>query len=651
MCKYEYREDEIVVYSCSREVWEGDGEYCIFHSKKLEEKKEYFKKEFEKERDKEPEKIILNNQETGQAILDYIGFIFPEDIRFESCKFEAEAAFLDSRFSGHASFKKAQFCRSASFQDAQFGRSANFTEVLFSKIASFSKAQFIGGAFFYNTQLCGDAYFLNSQFSGIAGFSSAKFSGFTYFMDAQFGELALFEKTQFLGEEIYFVETQFKGSAIFRRAQFIGNSIFREAQFHGRVDFSDSHFIGFASFSDAHFNKGDVYFRRVLFDSNADFSAAHFSGNIDFSETQFSGEDTYFPKTQFNGNASFKTAQFKGYANFSVISTFKLLTFEQASVKKTLNFSGSVCKGNVSLEDTEVGYLKLDNLNYCQVLSIIDTKFTTENPKTPSTFANVKLEKVNFVNIDLSYVSFQNAFIREINFDSITLPSAKLKPSEIIRLLWHIIYVQLPVRDVIYIASNKRGKWLRQSLLWGRPNEAIYEETMVARVEKDEKKRKSKFRKAETVYRSLKHVMEKQHSFNLARKMRAGELECKLHSGEHGFNRIFLYLYRFFNGFGMRWSRAFVFWLVSILAFAGLYNGQLAEYRDLNQETQQIKSVTDTINPMQAIWHSFEMTTVIKTPSMQIADHGFRWIEGSQRIISPLLFFLILQAIRNVTRD
>jgi len=52
-------------------------------------------------------------------------------------------------------------------------------------------------------------------------------------------------------------------------------------------------------------------------------------------------------------------------------------------------------------------------------------------------------------------------------------------------------------------------------------------------------------------------------------------------------------------------------------------------------------------------WDSItlEMTSIIATPSLRIENPGIRWVEGLERVLSPALLLLFLQAARNAARD
>ena len=67
-CSYENAD-----YKCSREALSGD-EFCIFHSKDIEGKKDKFNDAFQEE---------FERQKVHEKEYNFTGFVFPADIKFE----------------------------------------------------------------------------------------------------------------------------------------------------------------------------------------------------------------------------------------------------------------------------------------------------------------------------------------------------------------------------------------------------------------------------------------------------------------------------------------------------------------------------------------------------------------------------------------
>jgi uncharacterized protein YjbI with pentapeptide repeats len=155
-----------------------DGEYCIFHSKDIEGKKEKFNDAFwiEFERQKEHGE---EDDFSGEEIYDFSGFVFPGEILFERKTFEKDVNFMDAEFYGNASFRAAVFTGNASFWGTKFNFGATFS------FAQFSKNK--------------NANFFGAHFYKKSSFIGAIFSGDTNFAIAFFKEVN-FEETKFLGK-------------------------------------------------------------------------------------------------------------------------------------------------------------------------------------------------------------------------------------------------------------------------------------------------------------------------------------------------------------------------------------------------------------------------------------------------------------------
>jgi len=275
--------------------------------------------------------------------------------------------------------------------------------------------------------------------------------------------------------------------------------------------------------------------------------------------------------------------------------------------------------GNLSITNSEIRRISADNLTHRRGLTLRNIVFRNDNLNEPSTLSNVCLERARFINVDLSTVALDGPFIREIVFDRISFG----KPTT-------------------------RG-WRWSSRFWGRPNEAIHEERYARYFPKGNKK--DKFCAAETVYRTLKHEMEKQHARGLARRMRAGELECKLHGDSNLIEKILLFIYRFFNGFGLRWIRALVFWLISILIFGLIYMDQTAVFKINDEEKKAYVNETVDLNLEQAVRHSVETSLAILPTKYNLDNTSIDYIEGMQRLICPLLLAAFILAVRNTATD
>ena len=397
----------------------------------------------------------------------------------------------------------------------------------------------------------------------------------------------------------------------FRNHEFDKDVMFDKAIFKGKADFFRSTFGGRAWFDRVKFSYF-ADFTGATFSSLTSFFGATFSKHTSFNSATFNGEAYFFEVLSINAEISFDFAVFK--RNIT-IDTFPVKEHLPAS----LSFGNTQVTGDFFLADSEICRISAYNLNYSGGFTLRNIAFRNDNLNLPSVLGDLCLERANFINIDLSTVALGGTFIREVAFDRISFG----KPTT-----WG---------------------WRWSSRLLGRPNEAIYEERYARYGGRNDKK--DEFCAAETVYRTLKHEMEKQHARGLARRMRAGELECKLHGDSNLFEKILLFVYRFFNGFGLRWIRALVFWLISILIFGLIYMDQTAVYKINDEEKQAYINEEVSLNLEQAVRHSVETSLAVLPTKYNLDNTSIDYIEGLQRLICPLLLAAFILAVRNTATD
>lgn len=431
----------------------------------------------------------------------------------------------------------------------------------------------------------------------------------------------------------YFIGFKFPmGCSDFSEHVFDKDACFHKATFNGEANFEGATFKYTAIFKEGVFN-GFANFNKTVFTCDARFDEALFEQDIHMNESQFENK-LIFDRANFIKSALFIGMKAGDELRFdgskSDLNIFIRTTPIKPDKRLLLSFRGAVVKNHIAIVDSEIKCITASGLKFDGVFTIMNVVFNNDNIDLPTEFKAVYLKNVKFVNVDFETVELKGLFFGEVIFDRITFG----KPTTL--------------------------GWKCSTWLLGRPNEAIYEERYARYC--DEGKKKDKFGAAETVYRTLKHEMEKQHAKGLARRMRAGELECKLQGLLNPFKIILLFGYRFLNGFGLRWIRALVFWLACVFLFAYFgYNTQPATF-DVYQEStsiedgdvvinQRIVPQPTTMNLADAIWHSLETTSVIARPSKQIQNPGVHWVEGLERVFSPFLLFLFLQAARNAARD
>ena len=564
-----------------RPVWEGgddDEQYCLFHSKNYEAKKEEFNNEIDAVLRGKPSELFLKGErdslmegieeeELPLSFYDFFGFRFPIDgADFRGKAFDGDVFFDEACFAGNSSFDEAKFCGNVSFYGAKF-----------CGIASFAGAKFGGTAVFSGVRFVSEAEFGGARFDGFARFELTDFEGSALFYVAEFGGITGFQGTNFRGE-----------------AGFFG------AEFRKLANFDASIFGSYANFDGAMFS-GDAGFRIAEFVDYAGFSEAEFRGNLILNSAVFK-KGFFLLGNKIAGSLNLNKCSFNGNIVLYALSS------------RCLDI------GDILFPDK---FLTIENISF------------TDVPPEHYSCLSAALERTRIINTDLSYVSFKGAFLREVQFDRVWFNSG----------------------------IDKSWKW--ESRLFGRPKEAIYEER-VARKGNDEsglndgkgeetRKRNDAFGAAETIYRTLKHEMEKQHAYGLARRFRAGELECKLHGNYSGTEKFLLFMYRFINGFGLRRIRAGVIWLCFIMLFTfgySLFGGKATYERYVDKQVGYVIEKTATqLDIPNAFRHSLETSTIFLSPKHRLDEPQADAIEFLQRIICPFLLIMFGQAARNAARD
>lgn len=140
---------------------------------------------------------------------------FAQDVRFESCIFQQEAA-----------FKYSQFKTTVSFAGSQFSDEALFKYTKFEQAPNFSRAKFTDGAVFKYVHFPAGTNFSQAVFSKEADFKYAKFPGDSNLERAQFLGSANFKYADF-SAAVKLQGIAFKGATDFKYTQ-LGNRKFNE---------------------------------------------------------------------------------------------------------------------------------------------------------------------------------------------------------------------------------------------------------------------------------------------------------------------------------------------------------------------------------------------------------------------------------------
>lgn len=236
---------------------------------------------------------------------DAAGVRAVQGAKFEGTAFSGEAVFLGLKFSSDASFAGAKFSGDANFSRTEFSGDVDFRGVQFAGLARFRNAQFLKGVDFERVEFSNGAEFLAAVFSLDSRFTQAKFSGSADFSQSSFRR-AVFDSVSFT-DDVWFLGTKFErdasfigiaasGVVSFGGARFTGRSNFRSSRFGGRVNLRDAVLATTADFENTVFDRpamlGPFVGRRLIFQdavfkegARVDVAAA----SVDCRRTRFQG--------------------------------------------------------------------------------------------------------------------------------------------------------------------------------------------------------------------------------------------------------------------------------------------------------------------------------------------------------------------------
>lgn len=219
-------------YFCHRPVHQDHG-FCVFHSKKVEEKRKAFLTALTGYIEN-----VEGNEE--QKTYEFIGFIFPE-IHFHNIIFKKDADFRESQFSGFADFSGSKFLGLADFRESQFAGNVTFRDSQFAGKVTFTRCDFASKTNFINCQFSGTIDFTNNQLHGNTDFRMSKYLRYANFCDNKFYRYTNFGESQFIGNSD-FSRNQFSMTTCFMKIKFFQRFECSQAVFHNEVFFSNTHF-------------------------------------------------------------------------------------------------------------------------------------------------------------------------------------------------------------------------------------------------------------------------------------------------------------------------------------------------------------------------------------------------------------------------
>ena len=279
--------------------------------------------------------------EIDASMIDFEGFIFPGNTRFDC-----------ATFSGPVSFERANFCEFADFdstlfQGYSFFQGCLFKGANFSGWVSFSKATFEGNASFSSATFSWTAVFDHLTFSKEVFFHSCIFSDYATFTSISFSKVSFYKST--FSRTASFDYAAFSGDASFEDAEFLDQALFNNATFSRRAKFWSATFSKRMTFERASF-QGETIFNSATL-SNVDFEAATFAGDVQFIGTIFSDKISFrraafrdgaaFHRANFTGPASFASAIFGNATYFNAAKFVDEADFEGIKAERTFDMAGA----------------------------------------------------------------------------------------------------------------------------------------------------------------------------------------------------------------------------------------------------------------------------------------------------------------------
>ena len=518
----------------------------------------------------------------------------------ELLKFDGPS--LDGLEIGDVQFKGRQFDKHINFEGATFTGEVSFFNAVFNNGASFKRAKFIGqkGVDFSEVKFLGGrrANFIEAEFSGTWG---ANFSGVTFGgRGANFGGAKFtangcvdFSGAKFSGtERTYFSEAIFSGK---RGARF-KYAIFSSNK---GVDFAGAKFTGEegANFYSTHFSG----------ESGVDFFSTEFSGNIgvNFSKSTFDvSEKINFSKVKFTGegNANFEWVRFLGDGDIDFSGA-------EFSCRKGAHFSEAefLCEDRISFEDVT---FEKDCIIYFDSVKV-------RNPKNVF-FRNAYLGNTSFFQTDVEDFTFKNVKFRKFPHD---------------KLNWFKKNISIHREGLMDEIRNKYVPGSSQKY-----SDNIY------------------FSQVEITYRQLKRNFEENRDYAKAGDFHYGEMEMK--RKRQGKIKQYISLtafYKYFSGYGQKWTRAFSWFIGFIVLFTFLNLIWLQPIQESKSNTDlrsdnNLEEIFEPVTNFDAFLYTFNTMTLRKDARFEITAPIGSLIVIFQSALGPTILALMLLAIRRQFR-
>jgi uncharacterized protein YjbI with pentapeptide repeats len=575
--------------------------------------------------------------------------IFGSGVSFERARFAHAVSFENAVFGDRVSFRRARFGADASFARASFGHRVSFAGAELGDGARFDGARFGDRASFVEkVRIRDSASFVGTTFGDGARFDGAEFGHRATFREAVFGEGASLRVTTF-GSKATFEAATFGDEASFRKSTFGDLARFPRVTFGNGISFreiSTGKLCGFqlATFGDR------AWFTRAIFGPDASFSGATFGGrarfdevtflgSLDFEEATFAGR-VQFEKATFRDRASFRLATFERARNFGPVVALGLLSFDQASflqptdVQISANRLSAVRAAFPKGIDLRVRWaqIALDLAEFdapslltasAPFLESDETKLAEALQERGDKPCLVSVRGANVGDLVVASVDLSRCrFVGAHNLDRLRLEGQTAFPRT---PKWRGTRRQVIAEEQEWRAARTaRRRWAR----WEPP-------PVPFAIERAERLRTLDAREIATIYRALRRGRESEGDAPGAGDFYFGEMEMRRRDQDTGrAERIVLWLYWLFSGYGLRGLRSLAALLVTIVGFALLL---------------WWIGFTPRSDLTRAILFSAESTSslfrVPETPSRSLTEAG-EALQIALRLLGPLFFGLALLSLR-----
>lgn len=520
---------------------------------------------------------------------------------------------------------------------------ASFQATDFPEGAVFQRAQFRGGAVFQGARFHGDASFAGAQFQQSVEFNKARFHGDASFFGAQFQQTAEFD------------EAQFQGEASFCWAQFQGYAGFRGARFQAEAWFEGTQFEFFVGFQRAQF-EGNAYFTEGQFQADAWFDGARFRHDAGFTQTDFGKTRRLGPIT-VEGELLLDRASFS--APILIEAATPMLSLESVDFQEAatlrLRYAQIILDG--------ASFSKPSTISLAQTPLVVDVPvdepplvvdLSEDELKTDSSdtvprllsMRGVDVSHLVLADLDLSACLFQDAH----NLEKLRLEGPfRFRPTPgpwRVRLgrrliaVWRVWMPRQTLAEEHFFRVQRSGqrevgggsRLLRAA--WNPPAEDTVEDTTTHLVQTLNPE------SIAALYRALRKGLEDQRNAPAAADFYYGEMEMRRHSlSANWADRLVLWVYWLFSGYGLRASRAVVAFALVVPLFAmGFWLWGL----DLDHGRR--------VSYWIALLRSFESATSLLRPSPPGLNELGQLIDAVLRLIGATLLGLALFSLRGRIR-